>query len=269
VIGIGKAGADVEQDSNGRQRADQVLVARGLVESRAKAQALIAAGLVEWNGHRLTKASQKVAADARLVVLGLDHPWVSRGGMKLAAALDRFPQSLAGACCLDLGASTGGFTDVLLQAGAARVYAVDVGHDQLAAKLRNDPRVVSLEGVNGRHLDRRLIPPPLDLLVCDASFISLRKLLPQPLSLVRPGGRALVLVKPQFEVGKGRLGKGGVVKDAALHREVCDAITAWWRGLGDWRVLGLAESPILGPDGNREFLLAARKNDADSSGGAR
>ena len=222
--------------------------------------------------------------------------------MKLAAALDRFPQSLAGACCLDLGASTGGFTDVLLQAGrrgftpsmsvttslpldlgastggftdvllqagAARVYAVDVGHDQLAAKLRNDPRVVSLEGVNGRHLDRRLIPPPLDLLVCDASFISLRKLLPQPLSLVRPGGRALVLVKPQFEVGKGRLGKGGVVKDAALHREVCDAITAWWRGLGDWRVLGLAESPILGPDGNREFLLAARKNDADSSGGAR
>ncbi|MGO1118538.1 TlyA family RNA methyltransferase [Rhodovibrionaceae bacterium A322] len=249
--------------STGKKRLDQQLVEQGLVESRAKAQALISAGLVEVDGEVLRKASIKVAAEAQIKVLGLDHPWVSRGGMKLAGALDLFPQDLSGAVCLDLGASTGGFTDVLLQAGAGKVYAVDVGHDQLASKLRSDQRVISLEGVNGRYLDQALVPDPVDLLVCDASFISLKKLLPQPLSLVRCGGAALVLVKPQFEVGKGRLGKGGIVKDPALHEEVCQTLSDWWNDLPGWSVSGLADSPILGPDGNKEFLLAAIRNGPD------
>ncbi len=199
-----------------------------------------------------------VAADRPLEVRGAPHPWVSRGGIKLAHGLDRFSIDPAGLTALDVGASTGGFTDVLLSRGAAKVYAVDVGHGQLAWKLRNDARVVVLEKTNARHLTAHEIPEQVDLVVCDASFIGLEAVLPAALSLAKPGARLVALIKPQFEVGKGRVGKGGVVREPELHREVCDRIAAWLPTLG-WTVLGLEESPILGPEGNKEFLIAARK----------
>jgi 23S rRNA (cytidine1920-2'-O)/16S rRNA (cytidine1409-2'-O)-methyltransferase len=242
-----------------RQRADQLLVERGLAESRAKAQALILAGRVYAGTRRVDKAGQQVAEDAPLEVKGQDHPWVSRGGLKLVAALDRFAIEPAGLVCLDVGASTGGFTDVLLARGAARVYAVDVGHGQLAWRLRRDPRVVVLERTNARYLGTEQVPEPVDLVVCDASFIGLRTVLPAPLALTRPGAGLVALVKPQFEVGKDRVGKGGVVRDPALHEEVCRRIADWLEGLPGWSVLGLTESPITGPRGNREFLIAARR----------
>jgi len=184
---------------------------------------------------------------------------VSRGGLKLAHALDQFAIDPSGLTVLDVGASTGGFTDVALAGGAAKVYAVDVGHGQLAWKLRKDPRVVVLEKTNARHLTRAEIPDPVDLVVCDASFIGLETVLPAALALAKPGARLVALIKPQFEVGKGRVGKGGVVRDPALHQEVCDRIAAWLPAQG-WTVLGLTESPILGPEGNKEFLIAGRKN---------
>ena len=243
-----------------KSRADVALVERGLVESRAKAQALIMAGKVYSGEHKLAKAGQAVAADQPLELRGQDHPWVSRGGLKLAHALQVFPIGAADAVCLDLGASTGGFTDVLLSAGAARVYAVDVGHGQLAWKLRNDSRVVVLERTNARHLTSAEVPETVDLVVCDASFIGLQVILPAALALTKPRAGLAVLIKPQFEVGKGQVGKGGVVRDPALHQEVCGRLTAWMNAQAGWRVEGVTESPITGPEGNKEFLLFARKD---------
>jgi len=240
-----------------RIRADLLLLARGLAESRARAQALILAGLVFSGERRIDKPGEALAEAAPLAVRGADHPWVSRGGVKLAHALAHFGLSPAGRVCLDIGASTGGFTDVLLAHGAARVYAVDVGHGQLAWKLRQDARVVVLERTNARHLTRTEVPEPVGAITCDASFIGLETVLPAPLALAAPGAWAVALVKPQFEAGPGQVGKGGVVRDPAVHRAVCARIEAWWAGLPGWRVLGLTESPITGPEGNREFLIAA------------
>jgi 23S rRNA (cytidine1920-2'-O)/16S rRNA (cytidine1409-2'-O)-methyltransferase len=245
-----------------RRRLDALLVDRGLAETRTRAQALIMAGLV-WSGdRRLDKSGAMLPAETPVEVRGRDHPWVSRGGLKLVRALDQFAIDPAGAVALDIGASTGGFTDVLLSRGAARVYAVDVGYGQLAAKLRSDPRVVLLERVNARHLTRTQVPEPVDLIVCDASFIGLEVVLPAPLALAAETAGLVALIKPQFEVGKGRVGKGGVVRDPALRREVCDRIVAWLDAQPGWRVEGLIESPILGADGNQEFLVHARKRAA-------
>ena len=249
----------------GKERADQLLVARGLADSRTRAQALILAGQVFSGERRVDKAGQSLPADAPLAVKGRDHPWASRGGIKLAHGLDHFAIDPEGRVCLDIGASTGGFTDVLLTRGAARVYAVDVGHGQLAWKLRQDPRVVVLERTNARHLSADQVPEPVDLIVCDAAFIGLETVLPAPLALAAPEARLVALIKPQFEVGKERVGKGGVVRDPALHEEVCERIRNWLAGLPDWRVLGVAESPVLGPEGNREFLIAARRTVAGSA----
>ncbi len=240
-----------------RERADRLLVARDLAESRARAQALILAGVVFSGATRVEKAGQPLAQDAPLEVRGRDHPWVSRGGLKLAHALDHFGIDPTGLDCLDVGASTGGFTDVLLACGAAKVTAVDVGRGQLAWKLRNDPRVVVLERTNARTLSRAQVPEPIDLVTCDASFIGLETVLPAPLALSAPGARLIALIKPQFEVGKGQVGKGGVVRDPELHAAVCARIEAWLAAREGWRVLGLTESPILGPEGNKEFLIAA------------
>lgn len=238
-----------------RVRVDQALVDRGLVESRARARSLIMAGLVLSDTRRIDKAGEMIAEDAPLSVKGREHPWVSRGGLKLVEGLDHFHIDPTGMICLDVGASTGGFTDVLLSRGAARVHAVDVGHGQLAWKLREDARVVVHERTNARILTRDVVPDPIDLVVCDASFIGLETVLPAPLGLTKPGARLIALIKPQFEVGKGRVGKGGVVRDPELHDEVCRRISAWLNGLRDWRTLGIVDSPILGPEGNKEFLI--------------
>jgi 23S rRNA (cytidine1920-2'-O)/16S rRNA (cytidine1409-2'-O)-methyltransferase len=242
-----------------KRRLDALLVERGLAESRARAQALVLAGLVWSEGRRLDKPGSSLAADVPLELRGREHPWVSRGGIKLAHALAHFAIAVTGVVALDIGASTGGFTDVLLTEGARRVYAVDVGHGQLAWKLRQDPRVVVLERRNARHLIRDDIPEPPDIVTCDASFISLTVVLPAALALAAPRAQLVALIKPQFEVGKGRVGKGGVVRDPALHREVCDTVTAWLAAQPGWRVLGLTESPIRGPEGNIEFLVHARR----------
>ena len=230
---------------------------RGLVESRTRAQALILAGKVYAGDRRVEKAGDAVAADAALSVRGQDHPWASRGGLKLDHALGHFGLSPAGRVCLDVGASTGGFTSVLLHGGAARVYAVDVGHGQLAWALRSDPRVVVLERVNARHLSAEQVPEAPGVLVCDASFIGLQTVLPAPLALCAPGAWAVALIKPQFEAGPGLVGKGGVVRDPAVHAAVCERIGAWWAALPGWRVLGVERSPITGPEGNVEFLIGA------------
>ena len=260
--------ATVAEAKRGRgPRLDQLLVDRGLAESRSRAEAMIRAGLV-WSGtERLDKPGRAMAADAEIEVRGRPHPWVSRGGIKLAHGLEAFAVDPAGLVAIDVGASTGGFTDVLLAKGAARVYSVDVGHGQLAWSLRNDPRVVVLERTNARTLDRGLVPDPVDLVVCDASFIGLETVLPASLALAAPGARLIALIKPQFEVGKGRVGKGGVVRDPALHEEVCERIVAWLNGLPGWRVLGLDRSPILGPEGNVEFLVAAAFDGAAAGAG--
>jgi 23S rRNA (cytidine1920-2'-O)/16S rRNA (cytidine1409-2'-O)-methyltransferase len=243
-----------------KERADKLLVDRGLAPTRARGQAMILAGQVYSGTRRVEKAGDLLAADADLSVKGADHPWVSRGGLKLVRGLDHFALDPAGRIAIDVGASTGGFTDVLLARGAAKVYAVDVGHGQLAWKLRNDPRVIVLERTNARNLDRTQIPAPADIVVCDASFIGLETVLPAALALTAPEAWAVALIKPQFEVGPDRVGKGGVVRDPALHREVCDRIAAWFAGQAGWNVLGITESPILGPEGNREFLIAARRS---------
>ncbi len=244
----------------GRQRLDELLVERGHAESRAKAQALILAGLVfDRDGHRLDKAGRALPTNTEIEVKGRDHPWVSRGGLKLVRGLDRFAIEPKDLVCLDVGASTGGFTDVLLSRGAKKVYAVDVGHNQLAWKLREDPRVVVMEKTNARHLTATEIPEPIDLVVCDASFIPLHLVLAAPLDLARPGARLVALIKPQFEVGKERVGKGGIVRDPVLHEEVCASVRRWLEGERGWRVIGLDDSPITGADGNREFLIAAEK----------
>lgn len=239
-------------------RADQLLVDRGLVESRTRAQALILAGKVFSGEQRIEKPGQLLATDRPLELRGQDHPWVSRGGVKLAHGLAHFGLSPEGRTCLDIGASTGGFTDVLLHHGAARVHAVDVGHGQLDWRLRNDPRVAVLERVNARYLDATQVPEPIGALVCDASFIGLATVLPAGLALCAPGAWSVALIKPQFEAGPA-LAKGGVVRDPAVHRAVCDRVAAWWAALPGWRVLGVEPSPLLGPEGNREFLIGARR----------
>jgi len=243
-----------------KERADLALVRLGLAESRAKAQALIMAGQVFAGEQRVDKAGTLLKAGVPLRVRGEEHPWVSRGGVKLAHGIAHFDIDPTDLVCLDVGASTGGFTDVLLHHGAKRVYAVDVGHGQLAWKLRQDPRVVVLERCNARRLSAEEVPEPVEMLVCDASFIGLEVVLPAPLALAAPGALLLALIKPQFEVGKGRVGAGGVVRDPALHEEVCNRIAAWLESLPDWSVVGLTESPLKGPDGNKEFLIAARKH---------
>ncbi|MFW7266761.1 TlyA family RNA methyltransferase [Gluconacetobacter sp. Hr-1-5] len=243
-----------------KQRADQMLVDRGMVESRARAQALILAGVVYTGDRRVAKAGEQLPEDAPLLLKGQDHPWVSRGGVKLAHALEHFGLDPAGAVALDVGASTGGFTDVLLTHGATKVFAVDVGHGQLAWKLRSDPRVVVLEKCNARTLDATTIPDPIDVLVCDASFIGLRTVLPAGLALCKPGAWAVALIKPQFEAGREAVGAKGVVRDPAVHDAVCTMIQEWWSTLPGWTVLGVEPSPITGPEGNREFLIAARRD---------
>jgi 23S rRNA (cytidine1920-2'-O)/16S rRNA (cytidine1409-2'-O)-methyltransferase len=240
-----------------KQRADQLLVQLGLVESRARAQALILAGKVFSGERRIAKAGDQLATGTPLEVRGQLHPWVSRGGVKLAHGLTHFGFSPAGLICLDVGASTGGFTDVLLENGAAKVHAVDVGSGQLAWKLRVDPRVVVHEKTNARYLDRSVVQDPIQALVCDASFIGLATLLPAPLSLCVPGGWAIALIKPQFEAGPAAIGGRGVARDPAVHTAVCDRIASWWTNLPGWTVLGVVESPLTGPEGNKEFLLGA------------
>jgi 23S rRNA (cytidine1920-2'-O)/16S rRNA (cytidine1409-2'-O)-methyltransferase len=239
-------------------RVDQLLVDRGLAESRTRAQALILAGLVFAGDRKVAKAGDQVAVDAALDVRGRDHPWVSRGGIKLDHALTHFGWDVAGAVAIDVGSSTGGFTDVLLTRGAARVYAVDSGTNQLAWKLRQDARVVVLEQTNARNLTEAEIPEPIDLIVCDASFIGLSKVLDRPLTFARADARLVALIKPQFEAGRGEVGKGGVVRDAAVHERVCNEVRDWIVTEG-WQVEGIERSPITGPEGNVEFLLAAKR----------
>jgi len=239
-----------------RIRADQLLVDRGLAETRSRAQALILAGLVFVGERKLAKAGEQLATDVAIDVRGRDHPWVSRGGIKLDHALSHFGWDVTGAIAIDVGSSTGGFTDVLLTRGAARVYAVDSGTNQLAWKLRQDPRVVVLEKTNARHLTEAEIPEAVDLVVCDASFISLAKVLDRPLGFARPDARMVALIKPQFEAGREEVGKGGVVRDPAVHERVCAEARTWAEGRG-WHVIGIERSPITGPEGNVEFLLAA------------
>jgi len=216
------------------------------------------AGVVFSGETKLDKPGHQLAADAPLEVRGRDHPWVSRGGLKLDHALDEFKIDVAARTCIDVGASTGGFTDVLLSRGAAHVYAVDVGHGQLAWKLRQDERVTVMERTNARALTADLIPEPVDFIGCDASFIGLKTVLPAAMALAAPGCILVALIKPQFEVGRDQVGKKGVVRDPALHEAVCADIRGWLDGLDGWTVLGLTESPIKGPEGNTEFLIAAR-----------
>ena len=241
-----------------KARADQLLVERGLAESRAKAQALILAGLVYSGERKIEKAGQALGADAPLEVRGKEHPWASRGGVKLAHALDHFGWDVAGAVALDVGSSTGGFTDVLLQKGAAKVFAVDVGTNQLAWKLRQDPRVVVREQTNARYLTEDVVTEPVDLIVCDASFIGLAKVLDRALDFAKAGAGLIALVKPQFEAERDEIGKGGVVRDPAVHERVCAAAADWLRSRG-WEVAGVTASPITGPEGNVEFLIGARR----------
>ena len=241
-------------------RADQLLVSRGLAESRTRAQALIMAGAVFSGERKLAKGGDMLAEDAPLEVRGKDHPWVSRGGIKLDHGLAHFGFDVTDAVALDVGSSTGGFTDVLLSRGAARVYAVDVGTNQLAWKLRQDERVVVYEQTNARNLDAEIIPQKVDIVVCDASFISLTKVLEAPLRLAKAGAKLVALIKPQFEAGREEVGKGGVVRDPEVHERVCAEAKGWVEGQG-WTVLGVTPSPITGPEGNVEFLLGAEKND--------
>jgi 23S rRNA (cytidine1920-2'-O)/16S rRNA (cytidine1409-2'-O)-methyltransferase len=217
------------------------------------------AGAVFSGERKLAKAGEMLAEDAALEVRGKDHPWVSRGGIKLDHGLTHFGFEVTGAVVLDVGSSTGGFTDVLLSRGAAKVYAVDVGTNQLAWKLRQDPRVIVHEQINARSLDAAIIPEPVDIVVCDASFISLAKVLEAPLKLARAGAKLVALVKPQFEAGREEVGKGGVVRDPSVHERICADARAWVESQG-WTVLGVTPSPITGPEGNVEFLLGAVKN---------
>jgi 23S rRNA (cytidine1920-2'-O)/16S rRNA (cytidine1409-2'-O)-methyltransferase len=240
-------------------RADQLLVSRGLAESRTRAQALIMAGAVFTGEKKLAKAGDMLAEEAPLEVRGKDHPWVSRGGIKLDHGLTHFGFDVTGAVALDVGSSTGGFTDVLLTRRAAKVYAVDVGTNQLAWKLRQDARVIVLEQTNARHLTTEMVPESIDIVVCDASFIGLAKVLEAPLKLAKPRAKLVALVKPQFEAGREEVGKGGVVRDAAVHERVCAEVSEWVRSQG-WTVIGTTSSPITGPEGNVEFLLGAEKN---------
>ena len=242
-----------------KMRLDQILVDRGLVESRTRAQALVMAGLVFSGEQKLAKPGQQLSVDAPLDVRGRDHPWVSRGGIKLAHAIEHFALDPRGAVAMDIGSSTGGFTDVLLQGGAEHVFAVDSGTNQLAWKLRQDQRVTVLEQTSARVLTPEMIDRPVTWVVCDASFIGLSKVLERPLELAQQDCRLVALIKPQFEVGREEVGKKGVVSDPALHRRVCDEVRAWVEGLG-FEVQGIVESPITGPEGNVEFLISAQRS---------
>ena len=239
-------------------RIDQLLVERGLAESRTRAQALVMAGHVMLGDKKADKPGLQVAEDAEISVKGQDHPWVSRGGIKLAHALEHFGIDVTGSVAIDVGSSTGGFTDVLLNKGAAKVYAVDSGTNQLAWKLRQDPRVIVHEQTSARILTAEHVQEPVDIIVCDASFISLSKVLERPMTFAKPEAQLVALIKPQFEAGRGEVGKGGVVRDSAVHQRVCDDVSAWLESVG-WRVAGLTESPITGPKSNVEFLVWAVK----------
>mgnify|MGYP001806315985 CR=1 FL=1 len=239
-------------------RLDQLIVDRNLADSKTRAQALVMAGHVFMGDVKAQKPGQQVAEDTELTVKGSDHPWVSRGGIKLAHALDEFSIAVADAVAMDVGSSTGGFTDVLLANGAARVYAVDSGTNQLAWKLRQDERVIVHEQTSARILTEAHIPEAIDIIVCDASFISLAKVLETPLRFARTGAQLVALIKPQFEAGRGEVGKGGVVRDEAIHRRVCDEVKMWLVEK-NWTICGLTTSPITGPQGNVEFLIWAQK----------
>jgi len=241
-----------------KKRADQILVERGLAQSRSRAQAYIMAGVVYSGEKKIEKSGQQLKEDVVLEVRSKEHPWVSRGGLKLIQAIEEFELDLKDMTVIDVGASTGGFTDVCLHNGASRVYAVDVGHGQLAWKIRNDDRVIVLEKTNARYLTEDQIPDPANMIVCDASFIGLQTVLPAPMALAAPGCLLVALIKPQFEVGRGNVGKGGVVRDPILHEQVCQKIGDWIRGnMPGWTVIGLTTSPIKGPEGNVEFLIVA------------
>jgi 23S rRNA (cytidine1920-2'-O)/16S rRNA (cytidine1409-2'-O)-methyltransferase len=244
-------------------RLDQLLVERGLVESRTRAQALVMAGHVLVGDAKALKPGQQVADDAVVSVKGSDHPWVSRGGIKLAHALAEFGIDVAGMVAIDVGSSTGGFTDVLLTGGAAKVYAVDSGTNQLAWKLRQDARVIVHEQTSARILTEAHIAESVDLIVCDASFIGLAKVLERPLGFAKPGAQLLALIKPQFEAGRAEVGKGGVVRNETVHQRVCDEVQKWLVEKG-WTIAGLTTSPITGPQGNVEFLVWARVDGKDT-----
>ncbi len=241
-----------------KKRLDQLLVERGLVESRARAQALIMAGNVLVGDRPVVKAGQQMAEDAAIILKGKDHPWVSRGGLKLAHGLAHFALDVTGRVAMDVGSSTGGFTDVLLAGGAARVYAVDSGTNQLAWKLRQDERVVVHEQTSARILTAAHVPEPIDIIVCDASFIGLAKVLERPLVFAAPDALLVALIKPQFEAGRADVGKGGVVRDPAIHDRVCADVRAWLAAQPGWAVLGITPSPITGPEGNVEYLIAGQ-----------
>ncbi len=240
-------------------RVDQLLVDLGLAESKTKAQAYVMAGLVSANGRKLEKPGQQVAADLKIELKGKDHPWVSRGGLKLDHGLKHFNLNVSGMTAIDVGSSTGGFTDVLLHNGATKVFAVDSGTNQLAWKLRQDDRVVVHEQTSARILTDLHITETVDVVVCDASFISLTKVLERPLKFAGRHAWLIALIKPQFEAERGQVGKGGVVRDASVHRIVCDKVEKWLYEIG-WEVMGITESPITGPKGNVEFLIAAQND---------
>ena len=242
-----------------KTRLDQIIVDRGLAESKTRAQALVMAGHVYISEAKAQKPGQQIAEDADISVRGSDHPWVSRGGIKLAHALEVFAINVTGNVAIDVGSSTGGFTDVLLTHGTARVYAVDSGTNQLAWKLRQDPRVIVHEQTSARILTEAHISEPVDLIVCDASFIGLAKVLDRPLTFAKTGAQLIALIKPQFEAGREEVGKGGVVRDPDVHTRVCNEIKMWLVEK-NWTVHGLTTSPITGPQGNVEFLVWAQNN---------
>jgi|TARA_R100001244_G_scaffold6593_32_gene8368 23S rRNA (cytidine1920-2'-O)/16S rRNA (cytidine1409-2'-O)-methyltransferase len=241
-----------------KQRVDQILADRGLAESRARAQAYIMAGLVTVAGKKIDKPGQKIASDAAIELKGKDHPWVSRGGVKLDHALRHFGIDVTGMIAMDVGSSTGGFTDVLLTGGAEKVYAVDSGTNQLAWKLRQDERVMVHEQTSARILTEQHVPEKIDIIVCDASFISLVKVLERPLAFAKPEATLVALVKPQFEAERADVGKGGVVRDEAVRQAACGKVRDWLVASG-WNILGITESPITGPKGNVEFLICAQR----------
>jgi 23S rRNA (cytidine1920-2'-O)/16S rRNA (cytidine1409-2'-O)-methyltransferase len=241
-----------------KQRVDQILADRGLAESRAKAQAYIMAGLVTVAGKKIDKPGHKIASDAAIELKGKDHPWVSRGGIKLDHALRHFGVDVTGMIAMDVGSSTGGFTDVLLTGGAEKVYAVDSGTNQLAWKLRQDDRVLVHEQTSARILTEQHIPEKVDIIVCDASFISLVKVLERPLEFARDQATLVALIKPQFEAERSDVGKGGVVRDVSVRQATCEKVRDWLIGSG-WDIMGITESPITGPKGNVEFLIGAQK----------
>ncbi len=244
--------------NDSKYRLDDILVSRGIAANRSKAKAIIMSGIVFKGNSRLDKPGQRISADTNITIRGRSHPWVSRGGIKLAHGLDYFGVAINGCVCIDIGASTGGFTDVLLSRGAKRVYAVDSGYGQLDWGLRKDPRVIVLERINARYLTSVHVPEPVSVVTCDTSFISLTKVLPAPLELAVNGSTLLALIKPQFEAGRNQVGKGGVVRDPNVHKQVCQKIEDWLDNQTNWHVIGIEQSPIQGPSGNSEFLLMAK-----------